>query len=262
MFASKRLTHGKLWRGSPAFLLFFVLAQGAASAAPTVKTFTFDVIRNNDSKIGTHVTTITTDKKKTVVDMNTDIDVHVMFFDAYSFKDKLEEVWNGGKFQSFVCDTNDNGTKHHVVVQRSGKKLTVTADGKTVVAPPDAIPATFWNEALARSGPVILPKNGAIVQITVKKVEDAKEALPPDVTHYQVSGGISRDLWFRDKDPYQYRLIGRDGSVIESRLNENAAPATPQKAPQQKASPQQKPSQQKAAKQKATPQKAHKQDQE
>ncbi len=199
-----------------ALLAALLLPSMTVAAAPTVKRLAFDVFRGND-RIGSHVTTIKVDGSKTIVDTQTSILVKVLFFDAYHYEFTAREVIVGGKFTSFASRTDDNGTRHEVAVKRANGKVEVTADGSTAVAAPNAVPGSFWNEGLMRSGPVIMIETGAQVNVTVKKLGEETGASGEKLGHYRISGGMDRDIWFHDHYPVRYRLVARDGSVIELR---------------------------------------------
>jgi hypothetical protein len=91
------------------------------------------------------------------------------------------------------------------------------------VAPAGIVPGSFWNEGLMRSGTVIMIETGAQVKVVVKKLGDEKDATGRKIDHYQVSGGMEREIWFRDGYPIRYRLVARDGSIIESRARDVTA---------------------------------------
>ncbi len=209
------LPAGGALRRRAALAVVFALA-GAASAAPAPRRLVFDVFRGND-KIGSHVTTITTDGGKTMVDTHTSVDVKVLFFDAYHYEFTAQETLANGALASFVSTTDDNGTRHKVAVRRKDGQMEITADGKVAIAAPGAVPGSFWNEGLMRSGTIIMIETGAQVKVVVKKLAEEKDASGRKLDHFQVSGGIDRDIWFRDGYPVRYRLVARDGSVIKSR---------------------------------------------
>ncbi len=204
------------WRRASAALVSVLLLASASAAAPAVKNLAFDVFRNGD-RIGSHVTTITVDGDKTTVDTHTSIEVKVLFFDAYHYDFIAREVVVRGRFTFFASRTDDNGARHKVSVQRQDGKIEVTADGQTSQAPANAVPGSFWNESLMRSGPVIMIETGALVKVKVKKIGEETGASGRKLEHYQISGGMDRDIWFYDHYPVRYRLVARDGSVIESR---------------------------------------------
>lgn len=199
-------------------LLVDVLLAGHSPAAPTVKRLAFDIFRNGDP-IGSHVTTITVDGAQTTVDTRTSIKVKVLFLDAYHFDFTAREVLVGGKFASFASRTDDNGTRHRVEAKREDGKLEVTADGRTSQAASNAIPGSFWSEDQMRSGPVIMTETGSLAEVEVTKIDEETGASGRKLEHYRIGGGMDRDIWFYDHYPVRYRLVARDGSVIESRAS-------------------------------------------
>ena len=194
------------------------LAPLAARAAPSVRRLVFDIFRNGD-KIGVHQTTITRDGAKTTLDTQTNVQVKVAFITAYNYEFLAQEIWLDNHFDSFVSSTDDNGAKHLVRVDPKGGKLVVTANGKSAIAPPNAVPGSFWNEQLMRSGPIVMIETGQVLQVTIKLVGQEPGPKGKKLDHYKVSGGLERDIWFQDGTPVRYQLKAtRDGSIIESRL--------------------------------------------
>lgn len=186
-------------------------------AAPLVKRLVFDIARNGD-KIGVHQTTITRDGSKTTLDTQTNVQVKVAFITAYTYEFLAQEIWLDSHFDSFVSSTDDNGAKHLVKVDHKGGKLIVTADGKTSVAPSNAIPGSFWSEQQLHSGPIVMIETGQVLQIVVKLLGQEPGPQGRKLDHYKVSGGLERDIWFDGQTPVRYQLKARDGSIIELRL--------------------------------------------
>jgi hypothetical protein len=212
-----QVTRRRFIQKSP-FTLAALLAPGPARAAPSVKRLVFDISRNG-AKIGVHQTTITRDGGKTTLDTQTNVQVKVAFITAYTYEFLAQEIWLDMHFDSFVSSTDDNGDKHQVRMDAKGGKLAVTADGKSAVAPPNAIPGSFWNAQLMRSGPIMMIETGQILQVTIKLLGQEPGPQGRKLDHFKVTGGLERDIWFDGQTPVRYQLkTTRDGSIIESRL--------------------------------------------
>ena len=194
-----------------------LFSRHSAHAAPAVKRLVFDIFRNGD-KIGVHQTTITRDGPKTTLDTQTDVQVKVAFITAYTYQFLAQEIWLDSHFNCFVSSTDDNGAETLVRIDHKGGKLIVTAGGKNSVAPPNAIPGSFWSEQQMHSGPIVMIETGKILQVTIKLVGREPGPRGRKLDHYRVSGGLDRDIWFENGTPVRYQLRARDGSMIESKL--------------------------------------------
>ncbi len=188
-------------------------------AEPQMQRFSFAIMRNGQ-QIGQHDMEIARDGGATTVDFRTQIDVKVMFIKAYSFGYVGREIWNGDSFLSFESQTNDNGKPHAVTASARADKTAITADGKTIEASGNIIPASFWNLAfLTRTSffhtETGLPLKIAVSDLGVEQIATRMGSRP--ARHFRLTGGLERDLWFDQTGaPLRYQLKGSDNSVITS----------------------------------------------
>jgi hypothetical protein len=195
-------------------VLFISLGALAARAEAPI---TFTVIRKGDD-IGTH--TITFEKKGDTlkVDIKTRIAVKVLFVTAYKFSFDGTETWKDGKLVALDDHTNDNGEKHAVTVEKKDGKLILTADGNPQEISPDTIPGSWWNIKLTGRKELLDVLTGKIVPVTIKKIGSEKvKAGGADMTadHYEVSGGLQRNLWYKPNGTLVRQTVLKKGDVIE-----------------------------------------------
>ena len=188
-------------------------------AEPQVQRLSFAIMRNAQ-QIGQHDMEIARDGAATTVDFRTQIEVKVMFIKAYSFGYAGREIWNGDSFVSFESQTNDNRTQHAVTATASADKTSIIADGKTIEAPGNVIPASFWSLAFLTRTAFFHTETGLPLKIAVADLGNEQIATrmgPKLARHFRLTGGLERDLWFdQNGTPLRYQLKGSDHSLITS----------------------------------------------
>lgn len=202
-----------------ALAMTLALAATGLRAEPQVQHLSYAIMRNGQ-QIGQHDVDIATEGPATTVDFRTQIAVKVMFINAYSFGYVGREIWNGDSFVSFQSQTNDNGKPHAVTAAAGIDKTTISADGKSIEAPGNVIPASFWNLAFLNRTAFFHTESGLLLKIGVSDlgIEQITTRMGPKLAHhYRLTGGLERDLWFDQNGvPLRYQLRGSDNSVITS----------------------------------------------
>jgi hypothetical protein len=209
-------------------------AQPATAPVSAPDRRVFDILRDG-SKIGTEVVEIDKQQDTTSVKFTTHISVVVMFIQAYHFEHSATETWTGGKFVSYKAYTDDNGKKHDVSAVANNDKLELDVDGTHSEAPPDLVPASWWNRDFVSRTDMLDAETGRLVSIKVADLGDeqlVQNGATIQAHHYKISGDIDRDLWFDGDSLVRIQLLGSDHSTIVSDLRPEAAPA-PGAAPQQ-----------------------------
>ena len=188
-------------------------------AEPQIQRLSFAIMRNGQ-QIGQHDMEIARDGAATTVNFRTQIEVKVMFIKAYSFGYVGREIWNGDNFLSFESQTNDNGIQHAVTATTRSNKTSIIADGKTMEAPGNVIPASFWNLAFLTRTSFFHTETGLPLKIAIADLGNEQIATrlgPKLARHFRLTGGLERDLWFDQAGtPLRYQLRGSDNSLITS----------------------------------------------
>ncbi len=203
--------------------LLSILALGFAStglhAEPQTQRMSFAIMRNG-VQIGQHDINLSTEGATTTVDFRTQIEVKVMFINAYSFSYVGRETWTDNSFASFRSQTNDNGTMLAVNASASSDKVSIVADGKRIDAPKVTIPASFWNLDFVGRTEFFNTETGQPIKINITDMgnEQISTRMGQKLAHhYRLRGGLDRDLWFdQNGAPLRYQLRGSDNSVITS----------------------------------------------
>jgi len=173
-----------------------------ALSLPSNGKLNFDVIRKGKD-IGDHSYRFSGSEGSFTVKVITDVVVKVPLIrtTAYSFKHSSIETWKGGKLQQLKSATQDDGVPHQLAT--TGKGI---------------LPASLWNEDIAKTGKLLNTVDGKIM--TIRVADLGMENVPVkggQVTahHYRLSGGLDRDLWYDGKGNLaRVAFKADDGSTV------------------------------------------------
>jgi hypothetical protein len=229
-----------------AAVILSVLGSTSVSAAndfPYGQTLGFTVYRNGQ-EIGRHTLSFAQDGANRVVTTTLNLAVKAMGITAYRYVHADKEVWNGDTLQALDSQTDDNGKKYKVHVQRGAKGLTVdresppdafnasTADQglqpptfEHETLPADILPTSHWNIAQVKRSVLLNTQYGtqAHVQITPMGREPVKTSSGAtlEATRYHYTGDIRMDQWFDDRGRWvKGTFSAPDGSTIDYVLQE------------------------------------------
>ncbi len=207
-----------------------LLLIGGVAAEPAEQTLKYAVVRKGE-QIGTHTVEIRRKDAETTVNIATQVAVKVAFITAYSFQQTNTEKWVNGRLVSLRATTDDNGTRSKLEVTAGSQGLRVQADGKTMNAPADAMPASLWNPALMNQSVAINTVDGSMMPIKVssKGVEELTiQARRTKTRRYNMQGVFDQELWYDEQGRLvQLKLRGSDGSEVFYRLLQSAPDTGP-----------------------------------
>ena len=237
---------GLMRRQLAAALIVSVLGSTTVSAAndfPYGQTLAFNAYRNGQ-EIGRHMLSFQHDGPNRVVTVAINFGVKAMGITAYRYIHSGREVWNGDTLQALDSETDDNGKKYKVHVQRDAKGLAVdrqapaeainasTADQglqppliEHEVLPADILPTSHWNIAQVKRSILLNTQYGtqAHVQVTPMGREPVKTATGATIeaARYHYTGDIRMDQWFDDRGRWVKGMFAApDGSTIDYVLQE------------------------------------------
>lgn len=173
-----------------------------ALSIPSSGMLNFDVVRKGKD-IGDHSYSFSGREGNFTVKVETDIVVKVPLIrtTAYSFKHKSVESWKGGKLQQLSSSTDDDGEPQQLQTTNKG-----------------VLPASLWNDDIVRSGKLMNTIDGKIMSVRAADLglETVKTKRGSVSTHhYQLSGGLARDLWYDgDGNLAQVMFKADDGSTV------------------------------------------------
>ncbi len=196
------------YRMGLAALAAMALLAGTGMAAPMAGVpqsgrLTFDVIRKGKD-IGDYSLRFTPNGDGLNVDIRTDVAVKVPVIGvaAYRFEQTSAESWRGGRLQSLSSTTNDNGTPHQIHV-----------------GPSALVPASLWNAEIVKRREVLNTIDSSTDSVSVREIGPESVATGQGTvraTHYVMSGGLNRELWFDGNGQLVHvRFAADDGSTID-----------------------------------------------
>jgi hypothetical protein len=174
-------------------------APGAAARNPTPPRDVAFTVWRGASPIGAHRIFFRAEGDDLVVTVAIDLAVRVAGIAVYRYTHRNREVWRGGRLVSLETTTNDDGTAYAVSARAGAEGLLVTAGGRTVAAPADILPSSYWHPETPRARRLLNTQSGAVEAIAVAPpaadaVETAAGRVP--ARRFAMTGGIAGDFWY------------------------------------------------------------------
>ena len=216
--------------------------SAAADVLPYGPSLSFTAFRNGQ-EIGRHTVTFEQHGAEVRVSTSVDFAVKVLGVVAYRYRHRGREIWNGNTFLALSSETDDNGKKYKVEINRSPSGLKVARVPKMSliqastayvgfrqsgmveeIVPGPLMPSTQWNLRQVRESSLINPQYGTrahvqVVPVGRETVRTATGSL--QAMHYRYTGDLRMDQWFDDRGRWvKSSFVAHDGSTIEYILQE------------------------------------------
>lgn len=204
----------------PAVLVLAWASAGAEMPPPEPEHLIYSILRNG-SPIGQDTLDIDNDGHVTSVNRSTNIEVSILFMNAYTYRYTGNETWKNDQLTAFTSRTDDNGTMHNVSLRSSGDPLQLDADGHHATVAKTIGLDDFWKPQLLSKTTVLDTSDGhqmtfAAQDLGMQTVTYRGSSRPAH--HFKLTGDINRDLWFDGNMPVRFQMTAKDGSVIVSQL--------------------------------------------
>jgi hypothetical protein len=189
--------------------------------APTGRRLVFAIVRNGQT-IGQHTVTFKGDAGDFTVDIDAFLLVKIGPIPVFHFHHQATEHWRDGLFASLHSQSVSNGKHEQVTAARTTSGVTIsTGAGRTLMAAPDALPLTHWNQA-ALSSPLFNPQTGALLKESIARQGGESVQLADgraiDATRYSLSGEADIIDWYDSKGVWTaLRAKVLDGSHVDYR---------------------------------------------
>lgn len=179
----------------------------------------FKVLRDGD-EIGTHKLQIRRDGRRTLVDIDIDLEVGVGPLVLYRYVHRNREVWEDGKFMRFESRTDDDGETYEVTAERTGQDIVV--DRKPAedyrIDRADILPTSYWNEATVRQQVLLDTQKGrrmdvSVTDLGVEEIEAGGAMIR--ARKYEVDGDLRLTLWYDDSGRWVKLVFPFKGSTFE-----------------------------------------------
>lgn len=188
----------------------------------------FDVERDGDL-IGQHVVTFSRTGDGVRADSRADINVDLLFLNAYRLRYQARELWSDGELQFIDASTNENGDYTHVQAVRDAVGMVISSPEGTFKAE-DVLPTSHWNAALLKGGALLNTLTGELEDVEVfdqglSTVQTRSGSVR--ARHYLYSGDLNGEIWFDEEGRWvKLRFRAKDGSLIDYICRSCRAPAT------------------------------------
>jgi hypothetical protein len=191
----------------------------APAGIPADGKIAFKVMRKG-AHIGEHSLRFEQDGDNLTVHVEVRITVRVGPVPVYHHTQRCTEHWKGDRFAALESHTTSNVSTETVSARRTADGVRIdAADGKTLMAPAEALPLTHWNR-FAYQGPLFDPQAGKLLKETlVSRGDDTIQAADGSsirVTRWSVTGdGVMDDYYDANGVWAGLRVKVRDGSRVE-----------------------------------------------
>jgi hypothetical protein len=196
------ITKRQLLGGATGAISAAIADRSPAKAAPRVPpadTLGFRMMRHGD-EIGTHK--LTFERSGDVLTVRIAVDAVVTFasIPIVRYRHRAVETWQGTALFGVTGETDKNGARGWVDVRRTDAGLAVVGSQTArYVAPPEAIPTSYWNKQML-SGPMISLEDGVLLSPKVADLRTDSIRLASGrmiaADHYALSGAFAVDLWY------------------------------------------------------------------
>jgi hypothetical protein len=192
----------------------------------------FDVERDGQI-IGRHLVTFTRTDDGVRVESRADIDVNLLFLNAYRLRYQAREEWRDGELAFIEASTNENGDYTRVQAVRDAAGMVIASPEGTFKVP-EVLPTSHWNVALLKGGQMLNTLTGELddVKVFYQGIDTvATRDGSLRARHYLYSGDLNGEIWFDDEGRWvKLRFRADDGSIIDYVCRRCQAAATITKA--------------------------------
>jgi len=211
----------------------FILGAAVASAETSDKdggaTLGFDVYREGE-RIGRHEITFTPAGETLRVDVAIDLRISFLFFTAYSYEHRVEEVWRDGRLIAMSSSTDNNGEPLQVSARAvEGGLKVMPAEGQAYLVAEPILPTTYWHPRTLEADRLLNTQTGEAMDVAVRSIGDREQVDTPwgpvAAQQYLVEAARDWSLWY---DPAGclagVAFADKRGTEIEYRLTDYIAP--------------------------------------
>jgi hypothetical protein len=186
-------------------LLIFSIGLTSFAQASTQETYDFKVFLD-DNEIGVQRFVVSTDGKRTQIEVEAQFDVKYFFITFYSYRHTNSETWEGECLKEIRAKTNDNGESFFVEGDSKGGQLQLqTHNGEKIL---EGCVKTFayWNPTWFQSNRLLNSQTGELqpveIQTVGEEIRAVRGARTPTKHHRIISDKFTIDLWYTMNDEW------------------------------------------------------------
>ncbi|UCE62893.1 MAG: hypothetical protein JSU59_08395 [Nitrospirota bacterium] len=203
-----------------ACLTLLALCVGLATQAEgyTNKTYEFTVFLDDD-EIGNQSFKVSSDGKRTQVDIEASFDVIYLYIPFYKYRHTNSEIWEGNCLKEIRAQTDDNGESFFVQGNSQNGQFTwQTKNGESSVKGCVKTYA-YWNPNSFQSKRLLNSQTGELQPVKVSKVGEATipvRGTPTKAEHRRiVNDEFIIDLWYTKKGEWvSLQSTTKDGKKL------------------------------------------------
>lgn len=175
------------------------------------------------SQVGEHRVTFRQHGDRLIVSTQVDITIKILFFTAFRFRHRAEEIWQSDRLVSAKSTTDDNGTVLQVsgYASKDGFRM-IGNDGPFLASAHLLTSNSLWNSAIVREGRLIDIQHGSEVGLVVKRLGDEQVDTPEGPVRafrYQlITPHYAGSVFYDSNGRWVKGLIEEKGEVVEYAL--------------------------------------------
>jgi hypothetical protein len=183
----------------PLLLALTVLAVAGAAQAAEPREWRFKVFLE-DKPIGEQVFRLSEDGGRSRLLTEARFDVKVLFFTAYTYRHRNEEIWKDGCLERIESTTDDNGEAFRVRGDVEADGFLVETAQSRATLPPCVRSFAYWNVDYLRAPKLLNSQTGVYEEVSMLALgEETLEVrgAPLRARRYALEGPKLRiDLWY------------------------------------------------------------------
>ena len=154
------------------YLIFFIFINFSINAFPIPKDkkATFDILRKN-KVIGNVETIFYKADNDLIIETVVNIEIKILFIEAYKFFQQTKEIWRNGEFIQFEGYTDFEDEREYYIEGKDidGKFIASGMDGK-IITDKNILPLNYWNKEILLEDKIFDTQKGIIRSINVKNL--------------------------------------------------------------------------------------------
>jgi hypothetical protein len=199
-----------------------LLLGSLSQASQLSQSWNFKVFLD-DREIGEHNFNLSSVRNAVHVTTSASFDVYILFINAYSYRHKNHEIWNGSCLKSIHSTTDDNGTHFRVAGKTINSKLHVTTNDDKYVRSGCVKTFAYWDPSFLQSEMLLNSQTGEIVPVSISYIGPEEiQVRNESVTarRYQlVTDEFTIDLWYSKQDEWlALNSTTPDGNILRYKM--------------------------------------------
>jgi hypothetical protein len=150
-----------------------VLPHGASAGVDGERSLMFSV-HLDGSRIGYHRFELVPDAEGIDVVSEARFDVRVLFFDAFTYRHRNRESWDGQCLETIESETTENDREFAVVGRRIDDRFVLESGGASESLDSCVMTFAYWNPAFLDQSRLLNPQSGEYVPVDVEALGERR----------------------------------------------------------------------------------------